>query len=130
MNNPPQLDHWHRIVFEHDLAALSALLAEEVVFRSPFVWQPYHGREPTFFVLSTVIEIFADFAYHRELISGDQWALEFSARIGNRSLKGIDLIRWNEAGQIIEFEVFIRPFNALQALGQEMQQRLAAKGFT
>ncbi|MCL4265528.1 MAG: nuclear transport factor 2 family protein [Anaerolineae bacterium] len=127
MNQQTSLARWHHIVFAHDLEALSAILAEDVVFRSPFVWKPYHGRLPTFIILSTVIEVFADFAYHRELVDGDNWALEFSARVGDLSLKGIDLIRWNEAGQIVEFEVFVRPYNALQALGQQMQQRLAAQ---
>lgn len=125
MNEHPLLDQWHHIVFARDLEALSAILAEEVVFRSPFVWKPYYGRVPTFIILSTVIDLFQDFAYHREIVDGDNWALEFSARVGDLSLKGIDLIRWNDAGQIVEFEVFVRPYNALQALGQEMQQRLA-----
>lgn len=127
MNQQTSLTHWHHIVFARDLEALSAILAEDVTFRSPFVWKPYHGRLPTFVILSTVIDVFQDFAYHRELIDGDNWALEFSARVDGLSLKGIDLIRWNEAGQIAEFEVFVRPYNALQALGQQMQQRLAAQ---
>lgn len=132
MNQQTSLAHWHHIVFARDLEALSAILAEDVVFRSPFVWKPYYGRLPTFIILSTVIDLFQDFAYHRELIDGDNWALEFSARVddphgGDLSLKGIDLIRWNEAGQIVEFEVFVRPYNALQALGQQMQQRLAVQ---
>ncbi len=127
MNHQTSLAHWHHIVFARDLEALSAILAEDVTFRSPFVWKPTHGRLPTFVILSTVIDVFQDFAYHRELIDGDNWALEFSARVGDLSLKGIDLIRWNEAGQIVEFEVFVRPYNALQALGQQMQQRLAAQ---
>lgn len=126
MKESSQLEQWHHIVFERDLEALSAVLAEDVVFRSPFVWKPTHGRMPTFIILSTVIDVFQDFAYHRELVDGDNWALEFSARVSDLSLKGIDLIRWNEARQIVEFEVFVRPYNALQALGQQMQQRLAA----
>ncbi|HET8869531.1 MAG TPA: nuclear transport factor 2 family protein, partial [Aquabacterium sp.] len=31
-----------------------------------------------------------------------------------------------ETGKIVDFEVMIRPFNALQALGAEMGARLAA----
>ncbi len=127
MNQQTSLAQWHHIVFARDLEALSAILAEDVVFRSPFVWKPYHGRMPTFLILSTVIDVFEEFTYHRELVDGDNWALEFSARVNGLSLKGIDLIRWNEAGQIVEFEVFVRPYNALQALGQQMQQRLAAQ---
>lgn len=124
----PSLDRWHHIVFDHDMTDLQAMLAEDVVFRSPYVWRPYHGRQAAWFILSTVIDVFQDFAYHRELIDGDNWALEFSARVGDLSLKGIDLIRLDDEGRIVEFEVFIRPFNGLQALGAEMAQRLAGFG--
>ena len=119
------LDHWHHIVFNRDLAALQEFLAEDVVFRSPYVWRPYHGRQAAWLILSTVLDVFQEFTYHRELIDGDNWALEFSARVGDRSLKGIDLIRFDGDGRIIEFEVFVRPFNGLQALGEEMARRLA-----
>ncbi len=123
-----QLKQWHHIVFERDLEALSDILAEDVAFRSPFVWKPYNGRFPTFIILSTVIDVFSDFQYHRQLVSGQTWALEFSARVGDLSLKGIDLIGFNDEGKIATFEVFIRPANALLALGEEMKQRLAEKG--
>jgi hypothetical protein len=46
--------------------------------------------------------------------------------VGDKSLKGIDMIRFDEAGKIVDFEVMIRPFNGLQALGAEMGARLAA----
>lgn len=121
----PHLDRWHRIVFGRDLAELQAMLHEDVVFRSPYVWRPYQGRQAAWLILSTVLEVFQEFAYHRELIDGDNWALEFSASVGELSLKGVDLIRLNGEGQIVEFEVFIRPFNGLQALGEAMGQRLA-----
>lgn len=119
------LARWHNIVFNRDLSDLQAMLAEDVVFRSPYVWRPYHGRQATWLILSTVLDVFREFAYHRELIDGDNWALEFSARVGDLSLKGIDLIRLDGAGRIVEFEVFVRPFNGLQALGAAMAERLA-----
>ncbi len=120
----PYLDRWHHIVFNRDLAALQAMLAEDVVFRSPYVWRPYHGRQAAWLILSTVIDVFHEFTYHRELADGNNWALEFSARVGDLSLKGIDLIRLDDDGRIVEFEVFIRPANGLQALGAEMARRL------
>lgn len=128
-SNNELLDRWHHIVFESDLPALEEILAEDVVFHSPFLWRPYPSRMATFVILSTVIEVFQDFRYHRQLLVGRDWALEFSARVGDLSLKGIDLIRFNDYGKIQEFEVFIRPANALQALGAEMKNRLAQKGF-
>lgn len=118
------LDRWHTIISNRNLTDLQAMLAEDVVFRSPYVWRPYHGRQAAWLILSTVIDVFQDFTYHRELVDGDNWALEFSARVGDLSLKGIDLIRLDESGRIVEFEVFIRPHNALQALGLEMARRL------
>ena len=117
------LDRWHHIVFERNLQELQAMLAEEVVFRSPFLWKPYNGRQAAWLILSTVSEVFQDFAYHRELIDGNDWALEFSAKVGDLSLKGIDLIRLDDNGLIVEFEVFIRPANGLQALGEAMARR-------
>lgn len=127
--NEGLLARWHQIVFERDLEGLSDFLAEEVEFHSPFLWKPYHGRFAAFVILSTVIEVFEEFAYHRELTVEDIWALEFSARVGELSLKGIDLVEFNDDGKIQRFEVFIRPANALQKLGAEMRQRLEAKGF-
>ncbi|MNP64697.1 hypothetical protein D3C76_1602140 [compost metagenome] len=52
--------------------------------------------------------------------------LEFSARVGEKELKGIDMIRFNEQGRIVEFEVMVRPLSGLQALGEEMGRRLGA----
>ena len=71
--------------------------------------------------------MFVDFAYHRELASADglNVVLEFSAKVGERELKGIDMIRFDEAGKIVEFEVMVRPMSGLQALGDEMGRRLA-----
>lgn len=120
------LDRWHHIVFNRDLSALSDLLADDVVFKSPVFWSPKAGKAAAYLILSTVIDVFEDFTYHRELVQGDTLCLEFSARVGDFGLKGIDLIQFNDAGQIIDFEVFVRPMNGLQALGAAMQARLVA----
>jgi hypothetical protein len=71
--------------------------------------------------------VFEDFVYHREFVSSDGLSitLEFSARVGDKQLKGVDLIRFDSTGKIVEFEVMVRPMSALQALGDEMGKRLA-----
>ena len=53
--------------------------------------------------------------------------LELSAQVSAMSLKGIDLIQFNDAGEIVDFEVMIRPFKGLQALA-EMGKQLVAQG--
>jgi hypothetical protein len=119
------LDGWHRFVATGSVEVLRPLLAENIVFRSPFVVSPIPGREATVLVLTTVVKIFENFRYHREFTAGPADAgLEFSANIGKWQLKGIDLIRFNEAGEMAEFEVMVRPIKALQALGEEMGARI------
>jgi hypothetical protein len=119
------LDGWHRFVASGAQDLLASLLAEHIVFRSPFVQSPIPGRPATLLVLTTVVQIFENFRYHRTFISGQHdAALEFSANIGKWQLKGIDLIKFNEQGEMIEFEVMIRPIKALAALGEEMGNRI------
>jgi hypothetical protein len=119
------LDGWHRFVASGDHGLLASLLAEHIVFRSPFVQSPIPGRAATLLVLTTVVQIFENFRYHRTFFAGSHdVALEFSANIGKWQLKGIDLIKFNEAGEMVEFEVMVRPIRALQALGEEMGNRI------
>src|SRR5256885_13246249 len=79
--------------------------------------------------LSTVVQVFENFAYHRQMASDDglDVVLEFSASVGGKNLKGIDFIRFDEQGLIREFEVMVRPMSGLQALGTEMGKRLGDK---
>jgi hypothetical protein len=116
---------WHGFVATGNSDLLVPLLAEHIVFRSPFVQSPIPGRSATLLVLTTVVQIFENFRYHREFVAGSHdAALEFGANIGKWQLKGIDLIKFNAAGEMIEFEVMIRPIKALQALGEEMGNRI------
>ncbi|NMX92401.1 MULTISPECIES: nuclear transport factor 2 family protein [unclassified Pseudomonas] len=121
------LQRWHTMLATDNLKALPELLAPEAVFRSPMAHTPYPGAAVVSMILNTVFTVFEDFQYHRELASADGHSvvLEFSARVGDKQLKGIDLIRFNEEGKIIEFEVMVRPLSGLQALGEEMGRRLA-----
>lgn len=128
MTTDSRLALWHDIVASKDTTRLGNLLADDILFYSPVFWQPKQGKMAAFIILSTVIEVFEDFTYHREWLMGDEWALEFSARIGDKQLKGLDLITLDESGKIVRFEVLIRPLNGLQALGMEMGRRLAKLG--
>ena len=86
---------------------------------------PIPGRVATVLALTTVVRIFENFRYHRTFVAGSQdVALEFAANIGKWQLKGIDLVRFNESGEMVEFEVMIRPIKALAALGEQMGNRI------
>jgi hypothetical protein len=119
------LEDWHRFVASGDPEILRPLLSERIVFRSPFVQSPIPGRAATLLVLTTVAQIFENFTYHRSFVAGTHdAALEFGANIGKWQLKGIDLVKFNEQGEMIEFEVMIRPIKALQALADEIGNRI------
>ena len=119
---------WHEMVSLQDLGRLPTILNDNAVFRSPMAFKPYVSAAAVNLILNTVIKVFTQFEYHRTLVSEDglNVVLEFSAMVGDKSLKGIDMIRFDEAGLIVDFEVMVRPFNGLQALGAEMGARLAA----
>jgi hypothetical protein len=122
------LARFHRCVAEKDLSSIEELLADDVVFHSPFLWKPKPGKEMVRIVLSAASEVFEDFTYHRQMTDGSTWALEFSARVGEMSLKGVDIIRFNSEGRIEDFEVMVRPAKGLQALAEAMARQLAAQG--
>jgi hypothetical protein len=90
-------------------------------------FKPYRSAEAVVLLLRTVLTVFEDFAYDRQFAAGDGQSvvLEFSARVGDKSLKGVDVIRFDSEGRITEFEVMIRPMSGLQALAAAMSARLA-----
>jgi hypothetical protein len=117
------LDGWHRFVASGDHDLLASLLSEHIVFRSPFVQSPILERKATLLVLMTVVQIFENFRYHRTFTAGPHDAA-LAANIGKWQLKGVDLIKFADTGEMIEFEVMIRPIKALAALGEEMGNRI------
>jgi hypothetical protein len=122
------LAQWHQMVKSGDLSSLPGLLHPDAMFRSPMAFKPYQSAQAVALILNTVLRVFQNFIYHRELVSEDGLSvvLEFSASVGDKQLKGVDLIRFDEAGKIVEFEVMVRPMSGLQALGDEMGKRLGA----
>jgi hypothetical protein len=120
------IELWHATIAKRDVKQLIDLLHPEAVFRSPMSVHKYGPRQAVVLALSTVIDVFEDFTYHRQLVSDDglDVMLEFSARVGDKRLKGIDLFKFDTDGRILELEVMVRPINALAALGAEMGRRL------
>ncbi len=126
-NTKLAIQKWHNMIETRDMSILNELLADDVVFRSPVAFKPYEGKQVVFFILTNVIQVFENFTYHREFYTEDEQSvvLEFSAVVTEKQLKGIDMIRFNEQGQIVEFEVMIRSLSGLQALGAQMGERFA-----
>lgn len=118
------LELWHQFVENPQIEILHEILADDVKFHSPFVWKPKDGKAVTAHILMTVTQVFQNFGYVREIINENNFCLEFEANIGELTLRGVDLMRVDANGKIIDFEVMVRPANALQMLGMEMGKRL------
>ncbi len=111
-----------------DVNAAVALLSEDVVFRSPVVFKPYHGRDAVAAILHAVSRVFEDFRYVRELGAPDasDHALVFQARVGERQIEGCDFLHFDEDGSIDELAVMVRPLSGTLALADAMKAQLAA----
>lgn len=110
-----------------DLGRATGLLADDVVFNSPVAHKAYRGRETVGFILATVAQVFEDFRYIDELEHDGHSMLRFTARVGDRSVEGVDLIEVDAAGKIAALTVMVRPLSGLQALAAAMGARLQPK---
>ena len=109
-----------------DPDAMTELLADDATFNSPVAFQPFEGRDTVAQVLLAAFETFEDFRYTDELENDGVHALVFRARVGDKDVEGLDLIRMDDHGKIADFTVMVRPASALMALGQAMGPKVAA----
>jgi hypothetical protein len=124
----PTIDTWHELVRNQNTKGLSSLLADNVTFYSPVVHTPQVGKDITVKYLSAAFHVFFNESFHyvRELTGPRDAALEFEVEIDGISVNGIDLIKWDEEGKIVEFKVLIRPLKAINLVHQKMSAILTA----
>ena len=117
---------WHEVVKTRDMGKLAALLADDVVFHSPVVHTPQRGKAITLLYLQGAMHVLnsAHFRYEREIAGPRDAVLEFSTDIDGVLINGIDLIRWDDSGRIVDFKVMVRPLKAVNALHQKMGEML------
>jgi hypothetical protein len=113
-----------RAILDGDEEAALATIADDVEFRSPAVYKPYHGKEDVSNVLRLVATVFDNFRYTNEWRDGKTTILFFEANVGDRELQGIDILEENDEGRIARFTVMIRPLSGLQAVAGAMAARL------
>jgi hypothetical protein len=119
-------DAFRQVVESKDFSKAEELFSPEVVFRSPAVFKPYSGLDALGVLLGAVAEVFEDFRYVDQVETGDTAVLVFEARVGERELNGVDVLRFDEDGRIAEMMVMVRPLSGLNALVEEMGRRLGA----
>jgi limonene-1,2-epoxide hydrolase len=110
-----------------DFDAILAALSPDVVLHSPVTFSPFEGRDAAAAVLRVVFGVFEDFVYTDELSSGPTTALVFTARVGDRRVEGVDLLRDADDGSIAELTVIVRPMSGLQALADAVAEGLGLR---
>ncbi|MDH3493407.1 MAG: nuclear transport factor 2 family protein [Acidobacteriota bacterium] len=115
---------WHEFVATQNPDLLADILAEECVFHSPVVWKPKEGRPIVTAVLTAASQVFSEFRYVREVVDDENAVLEFEAKVGELTVRGVDILKFGADGKIVDFEVMIRPANGLQAVGMGMANAL------
>ena len=125
MSNPV-ISKWHTLVDGSNPDGLKDILAEDVVFHSPVVHSPQRGKELTSLYLGAASSVLANdsFTYVREVIGEHDAVLEFTTQIEGITINGVDMIRWNEDGKIIDFKVMVRPLKAINLLHRLMGEML------
>jgi SnoaL-like domain len=105
-----------------DVAAIEALLADDVVFTSPVAYKPYPGKAITAAILRGVLRVFEDFRYVREIASEDgrDHALLFQAKVNGMDVHGCDFLHFDTDGKIDDFMVMVRPLSGAKALAEAM----------
>ena len=122
---------WHRWLSGELPGGLDELLADDVVFHSPIVFTPQRGREVTARYLEAAAATLpgdpaggGGFRYTKQVTAGDVAVLEFETTVDGRYVNGVDIIRCDGSGRIVEFRVMIRPLQAIAAVGERMRERL------
>lgn len=102
------------------------LFAEDATLDSPVAFKPFTGIEQVGVVLRAVFETFEDFHYTDELEGPDgTYALIFEARVGDKQVQGLDLLRTGDSGEIENLTVMIRPMSGVIALAEAMAPKVA-----
>ena len=120
------IERWHLHVRGRLPGGLDAMLHEDCVFLSPVVHTPQVGRDVTVLYLSGAMQVFNDsFRYTRVFDCGDRAVLEFETEMDGILVNGVGMVAWNEAGQITDFKVMVRPLKAINAVHAAMGAMLA-----
>jgi hypothetical protein len=131
------IDKWHAHLRGRLPGGLDELLDDDVVFYSPIVYTPQRGKTVTTLYLQAAgMTLPGDaasgssgggagrFHYTKEVLARDTAILEFETTIEGKYVNGVDIIRCNDEGRIVEFRVMLRPLQAVNLVHQQMAATL------
>ena len=111
-----------------DREAMADIVADDAVLLSPAYYAPKQGKEYVMQVLGSVNGGMEDFTITREWAQDDTIIFEFSSRLGDVKMKGVDIITINDDNKLQQIEVLIRPINALMAMAEHVKSGFKQPG--
>ena len=141
------METWHRFLRGEEPDALDHLLHDDCVFYSPIVFTPQEGKALTKLYLQAAGQALPGeggggagagvegeggeakpgrFRYTKKVLDGDTAVLEFETTVEGKYVNGVDIIRVDGEGKIVEFRVMIRPLQAVNAVHRQMAAMLEA----
>lgn len=120
------IETWHKVFKSQELDKLDEIISDNAVFTSPVVYKPMEGKKITKMYLFAAGQSFNmdKFKYIREIDDGLNSVLEFETYIDDISVNGVDMIRWDDEGKIVDFKVMIRPLKAMHKVQEKMIEAL------
>ena len=120
------LHTWHQFIETRDLNTLDEFLADDVILYSPVVFTPIEGKFFVKMYLMAAEKIIANdqFEYVRELSSEQDAFLEFKTTIDGITVEGVDMIHFNQQGQVQSLKVMLRPLKAVNKVHEKMGEFL------
>lgn len=120
------IERWHAFLTGDAERGLDELLADDVVFYSPIVYTPQRGKDiTTMYLLAAKQTLGAgDFRYTKQVSTDDTAVLEFETTVDGKYVNGVDIIRCDDSGRIVEFRVMIRPLQAVNVVHEQMRSAL------
>ena len=98
------------------------------VFHSPMTTRVrFEGKEEVVALNRDIFAVFEDLETAEPLERGDTRSFSFRARVRGVELEAVNLLRFNEQGQIVEFKVFVRPLPGLTTLFAALPPRVSAR---
>ena len=120
------IETWHKVFKSQELDKLDEIISDNAVFTSHVVYKPMEGKKITKMYLFAAGQSFNmdKFKYIREIDDGLNSVLEFETYIDDISVNGVDMIRWDDEGKIVDFKVMIRPLKAMHKVQEKMIEAL------
>ena len=124
------VERWHSFITGNLSEGLHTLLADDVVFYSPIVYTPQHGKALTTMYLNAAAQtLIGDggdgaFRYTKRVLADNVAVLEFETTVGGKYVNGVDIIRYDDTERIVEFRVMLRPLQAINVVHEQMRARL------